>query len=126
VGVFSAQTGDAEGALQAFQRIIEVENRAIDATQAQLDQLNAQVAHSGGYGQVLQSATSRRNALQSQIDSARSQIHLSYRNTALVLREAGRTEEALQAAQQALTYASQDDQATIESLIADLKKRLNP
>ena len=44
---------------------------------------------------------------------------------ALVLRDAGRPAEALDAAQQALTYADDDtDKAEIESLIADLKQKL--
>ena len=53
-------------------------------------------------------------------------MHLSYRNLALVLRDAGRPAEALDAAQQALTYASDTERPTIEGLITDLKQKLNP
>ena len=68
----------------------------------------------------------RRDALKSRIASYRSQLHLAYRNLALVLRDAGRSAEALSAAQQALTYAGDDaDKADIEGLIADLKQKLD-
>ncbi len=126
VGVFSAQTGDAEGSLAAFEASVAVETRAIASLQAQLDQLNARVARAGGYSQVLPSATSRRNGLESQIANARSQIHLSYRNMSLVLRDAGRIAEAIATAQQALTYANDDERPIIESLIADLQGQGTP
>jgi hypothetical protein len=52
-------------------------------------------------------------------------LHLAYRNLALVLRDAGSPAEALNAAQQALTYADNDaDRTEIESLIADLKQKV--
>lgn len=126
VGVFSAQTGDAEGSLAAFEDSIAVETRAIASLQTQLDQLDARVSQAGGYSQVLSSATSRRNGLESQIANARSQIHLSYRNMTLVLRDAGRITEAIATAQQALTYANDDERPIIESLIADLQGQVTP
>ena len=124
--MFSAQTGDAEGSLAAFEASITVETRAIAALQAQLNQLDARVAQAGGYSKVLSNATSRRNGLESQIANARSQIHLSYRNMTLVLRDAGRIAEAIATAQQALTYANDDERPIIESLIADLQGQVTP
>lgn len=126
VGVFSAQTGDAEGSLRAFEASIAVETRAIASLQNQLDQLDTRIAQAGGYSQVLSTATSRRNGLASQIANARSQIHLSYRNMTLVLRDAGRIAEAIATAQQALTYATDDERSIIESLIADLQRQVTP
>lgn len=126
VGVFSAQMGDVEGALRAFSDSVAVETRAITSLQAQLDRLDARIAQAGGYSQVLPAATNRRNGLQSQIANARSQIHLSYRNMSLVLRDAGRTAEAISAAQQALAYADDDQRSILESLITDLQKQFAP
>jgi tetratricopeptide (TPR) repeat protein len=125
VGVFSAQTGYLQGALDAFNRIVDVSNTAITAAQTQLDRLNQEATQAGGYNRLLPTAASRRDALQNQIASYGPQLHLAYRNLALVLRDAGRNAEALDAAQQALNYASDADQPTIESLIADLKQRLS-
>jgi tetratricopeptide (TPR) repeat protein len=124
VGVFSAQTGDLQGALDAFNHIVDVSNAAVKSAQTQLDRLDQEAAQAGGYSGLLPSAASRRDALQNQIASYGAQLHLAYRNLALVLRDAGRTSEALTAAQQALGYASDADRSTVESLIADLKQRL--
>ncbi len=124
VGVFSAQTGDLQGALDAFNHIVDVSNAAVKSAQTQLDRLDQEAAQAGGYSGLLPSAASRRDALQSQIASYGAQLHLAYRNLALVLRDAGRVSEALTAAQQALGYASDADRPDIESLIADLKQRL--
>lgn len=110
VGVFSAQTGDTQGAVDAFTSITQANLAALAKAQTQLDQLP-------------QSATSRRDALNNQIAGYRAQLHLAYRNLALVLRDAGRPVEALDAAQQALTYATDADRPTIDALIADLKQR---
>ena len=124
VGVFSAQTGDLQGAEDAFGQIIATANSTITNTQARLDALEQFAAQSGGYNQLLSTAASQRDALKSQISSYRPQLLLAYRNLALVLRDAGRSAEALNAAQQALAYASAADKTEIESLIADLKQKL--
>lgn len=126
VGVFSAQNGDSQGALDAFQHIIEVETRALGAAQTQLSQLDAIAARAGGYSRLLPSAANQQASLQAQLSGYRSQLHLSHRNMALVLRDAGRFAEALAAAQGAATYATETQRTTIESLIADLQARLGP
>ncbi len=126
VGVFSAQKGDTQGALDAFQRIIEVETKALGTTETRLSQLDALAARAGGYSQLPSSATSQQAYLQAQLSGYRAQIHLSYRNMALVLRDNGRFAEALAAAQEAATYASETQRSTIESLIADLQARIAP
>ena len=84
------------------------------------------MAAAGGYARLQSSAANRRGLLQGQINSRRTQISLSYRNIALVLRGAGRIEEALAAAQQAAEYAGQNDLPAIEQLIADLQERQTP
>jgi tetratricopeptide (TPR) repeat protein len=53
--------------------------------------------------------------------SQRSQLHLTYRNIALVARDAGRLPEALDAARTALSYASDAERPSVEALIADLQ-----
>lgn len=124
VGVFSAETGDVQGALDAFNRIVDVSNAVVESAQAQLDQLNQEATRAGGYERLLPSAAKRRDALQSQMATYGVQLQLAYRNLALVLRDAGRPAEALTAAQQALNYASDTERPLIESLIADLKQRI--
>lgn len=126
LGVYSAGAGDVETALNAFQRIITNEGKSLASAEAQMSRLDAVAAAAGGYTRLQSGATNRQGVLQSQINSRRSQIYLSYRNIALVLRDAGRIQEALDAAQKAAEYAGQKDQATIEQLIADLQERLNP
>jgi tetratricopeptide (TPR) repeat protein len=126
VGVFSAETGDLEGAADSFAQIIRSATKAQTSAQTRLDTLEQFVAQSGGYDRLQSSAAAERDALKRRIASYDSQLHLAYRNLALVLRDAGRPAEALEAAQQALTYAGDDtDKAEIESLIADLKQKLN-
>ncbi|MBM4460720.1 MAG: hypothetical protein FJ011_23670, partial [Chloroflexi bacterium] len=123
VGVYSAQLGDLEGALTAFRRIIELESAALDLDERQLADLEALVARSGGYSMLLPAATSRRDALRGSIAARSGQLHLMWRNTALVLRDANRLPEALAAARTALTYASEGDKPTLDALIADLQRR---
>jgi tetratricopeptide (TPR) repeat protein len=123
VGVYSAQTGDAEGALVAFRKMAEVEQIALNSAQDQLRSLEAQVARAGGYSMLLSTATARRDQLQGAVGTHRSQLHLAYRNMALVLRDANRPKEALEAARTALSFASDAEKSTVEALIADIQKR---
>ena len=124
LGVASVQNGDAEGALAAFQKIADGESASLASTQAQLADLDALASRAGGYSQLLPGASNRRDALQQGIAAHRSQLMLVNRNKALVLRDANRLPEALQAAQTALSYAGDPDRATIESLIAELEQRV--
>ncbi|MCX6030062.1 MAG: O-antigen ligase family protein [Chloroflexi bacterium] len=126
VGVYSAQTGDSEGALTAFRHIIELQTATLNSSQSQLAALEAQARRAGGYAVLLSSAASRRDALTGAITSQKSQLHVSYRNTALILRDAGRIPEALDAAAKAQSLASDAEKPTIEALIADLQKRVTP
>ena len=126
VGVFSAQTGDLQGAADAFAQIIKTAAAALDSTQARLAALDQYAAQAGGYDRLMSSAAAQRDALKRRISGYQAQLHLAYRNLALVLRDAGRSAEALNAAQQALTYAGDDaDKVDMEGLIADLKQKLN-
>jgi tetratricopeptide (TPR) repeat protein len=125
VGVFSAETGDLQGAADAFAQIIRSATAAMGSAQTRLAALERFAAQSGGYNRLQSSAAAQRDALKQRISSYGSQLHLAYRNLALVLRDAGRATEALNAAQQARTYASDaTDKAEIDSLIADLKQKL--
>ena len=125
VGVFSAETGDLQGAADAFAQIISAATKAQTSAQTRLDALEQFAAQSGGYDRLQSSAAAQRDALKRRIAGYGSQLHLAYRNLALVLRDAGRSAEALKAAQQALTYADDDaDKADIDGLIADLKQKL--
>lgn len=126
LGVFSAQNGDTQGAVAAFQRIIEIETEALRVTENRLAQLNAAAAQAGGYSRLEPAAARMQASLQNQLTAHRAQVHLGYRNLALVLRDAGQINEALQAARQAAIYANAENQAVIETLIADLQKRLTP
>jgi tetratricopeptide (TPR) repeat protein len=125
VGVFSAETGDLQGAADAFAQIIRTAKAAMDSTQGRLAALERFATQSGGYDRLQSSAAAQRDALKHRISSYDSQLHLAYRNLALVLRDAGRPAEALSAAQKALPYAGNDaDKADIDGLIADLKQKL--
>jgi tetratricopeptide (TPR) repeat protein len=124
VGVFSAQTGDLQGSANAFVQIIQAATKAQTSAQTRLDALEQFAAQSGGYGRLQSSAAAQRDALKYRISSYGAQLHLAYRNLALVLRDANRPTEALNAAQQALLYAREADRADIESLIADLKQKV--
>jgi tetratricopeptide (TPR) repeat protein len=124
VGVFSAETGDLQGAADAFTQIIKSATAALESVQTRLATLEQFAAQSGGYSRLLPSAASQRDTLKRRSASYRAQLHLAYRNLALILRDAGASAEALSAAQQALVYAdSATDKADIESLLADLKQR---
>lgn len=125
VGVFSAETGDLQGAADAFAQIIGAATKTQTSAQTRLDALEQLAAQSGGYDRLQPSAAAQRDALKRRIASYGAQLHLAYRNLALVLRDAGRSAEALKAAQQALTFADNDaDRADIDGLIADLKQGL--
>ncbi len=126
LGVFSAQNGDPQGAVAAFRRIIEIETEGLAADESRLAQLDALAAQGGGYSRLEPSASRTQASLQSKIAGHRGQLHLAYRNLALVLRDAGQIKEALEAARQAAAYATADNRATIETLIADLERRLTP
>ncbi len=123
VGVYSAQTGDHAAALAAFQHLAELQLAGLNATQQQLAELDARVSTLGGYSALLPGAGQRRDALQNSIPGQRSQLHLTYRNMALVLRDAGRITEALETARTALAYASDAERPTIEALIAELQRK---
>ncbi len=126
IGVLSAQLGDGGGAAAAFKRMIEIQSAGLEATQQQLAAHERLVARSGGYSMLLPAATSRRDALQGSIASQKSQLHLSYRNLSLVLRDANRLTESLDAARIAFSLANDSERPTIEALIADIQKRANP
>ena len=124
VGVFSAQTGDLQSSADAFLQIIDAATQAQASAQSRLNALEQFATQSGGYGRLQSSAAAQRDALKQRIASYDSQLHLAYRNLALVLRDARRPIEALSAAQQALNYAGNaTEKAEIESLIADLKQK---
>jgi tetratricopeptide (TPR) repeat protein len=122
VGVYSGQAGDVQGALDAFKKAIELEMSALNSTEAQLADLDAQVAKIGGYDKAGAAAGQRRKQLQDAITSNHSQLQLAYRNEALVLRDTGRTAEALAAARAALNYATPDEKTQLDQLVAELQK----
>jgi tetratricopeptide (TPR) repeat protein len=125
VGILSAQTGDTQGALDTFQRIIDTQSNALTNAEKQLADLDSAANAAGGYSALSPTAAGRRDALQNSIASYRSQLHLVHRNMAIVLRDAGRITEALQAAEAALPLADDSDRPTIEALISDLSKTLS-
>jgi tetratricopeptide (TPR) repeat protein len=126
VGVYSAQSGDLEGALTAFRRIIELQTAALNSAQSQLVSVEALASRAGGYGNLLRGAAERRDGLNGAIASQKSQLHLSYRNMALILRDMSRPAEALEAAAKAQSLANDAERPTIDALITDLQKRLTP
>ena len=121
IGVLSAQVGDTEGALGAFERISETETKALQAIQQQLAELDAEAKAAGGYAALSPAARDRQAALQGAISIHSSRLYGNYRNMALVLRDAGRVKAALEMAQKALALANDEERPTIEALIADLK-----
>lgn len=124
VGVLSAQLGDTEGALATFQRVIDQQTAALQAAERGLAELNSIASAAGGYDQLAPNAVTRRDTLQGNIATYRSHLHLFYRNMAIVLRDAGRVAEALQAAQSARAFASDSERPTIDALINDLSQAL--
>lgn len=126
LGVAGAEAGDAEASIDAFRRIIAINTDALDATKAQLDQLNAEVEAAGGYARLPAAATARRTEIERQLRGQQQQLYVANRNLALVLREAGRFTEALAAAEQAMAYASESDVELLQTLIADLQKSIKP
>ena len=85
--------------------------------------MDASAQQAGGYDALGQTAKNRQQSLQSSINSYRSQLQQAYRNEALVLRDAGRISEALDAAQSALGMATDTERPTVQQLIDDLKKQ---
>lgn len=126
IGILSAQTGDLEAALLAFQRIIDQELRALQVAQGEINRLDVLASQAGGYSRLQPAAASRRAGLESQVAVYQAQLHLAYRNSALVLRDSGRFAEAVEAAQRALAYANENERPLIQNLIAELKARLTP
>jgi tetratricopeptide (TPR) repeat protein len=120
VGILSAQVGDTESAIEAFQQIIDTQSKALANVEKQLADLDATANSAGGYPSLPATATERRDALLASAANYGSQLHLIYRNMAIVLRDAGRVPEALQAAQAALPLANDAERPTIEALINDL------
>ncbi len=126
IGVFAAQSGDAQSSIDAFNQIITKATSAAAPLQTQLAQLDAQAQQAGGYDKLAASAASQRDALRSRLATYESQLYLSYRNLALVLRDTGKFSEALDAAEHAQGYATDAEKPTTEALIQDLQQKLKP
>ena len=122
IGVYAAQTGHIDEALTSFGSIIEKETTALTDTQNKMGALELSVSQMGGIDKAGQTAKNQRTSLQNSINNHRAQLHLAYRNKALVLRDAGRTAEALQAAQSALDMATEAQRSAIQQLIDELRK----
>jgi tetratricopeptide (TPR) repeat protein len=121
IGVTSAELGQTDTALAAFRQILDSDAQTLAAAEAELGRLDAEASAAGGYKQMPVAAREQRDRLNAQIAESRSQLHLSHRNMALVLRDADRTDEALAAAQQALSFANDAQRAAIEALIEALQ-----
>jgi tetratricopeptide (TPR) repeat protein len=113
VGLAGADAGDPEASVDAFQRIIDLQNQAIRSSKAQLAQLSA-------------GATNQRATLEQQIAQNERQLFIALRNLALVLEGMGRTDDAMAAAQQALALAPESDRASLESFITSLQGQSTP
>jgi tetratricopeptide (TPR) repeat protein len=124
VGVYSAQTGDADGALRAFTQITEIEGNALTNEQAELAALDADAARNGGYDRLGQAARNRRDTLRASIANHRAQLHMAYRNKALVLQDMERYTDALAAARTSLDLATDTQKAAVQQLIDDLQKQI--
>jgi len=125
LGVYAAQAGDIQTAVSAFDKVVSQESMALASDQDALAALNAQAQAAGGYDKLGASAQTRQQQLQSSIGSHTGQLEMSYRNKALVLRDAGRTEEALSAAKSALQMAVDADKPTVQQLIDELQKKIS-
>jgi tetratricopeptide (TPR) repeat protein len=121
VALASAGAGDVDGAVKAFERIAILEMQRLSQAETQLRALDAEAAAAGGYDRLQGNAAGRRQQLEAQIGRGRSQVYLTQRNIALVYRDAGQRSEARAAAQQALAYATDEQRAEIELLIAELQ-----
>ena len=64
VGVFSAETGDLQGAADSFAQIIRSATKAQTSAQTRLDALEQFAAQSGGYDRLQSSAAAQRDALE--------------------------------------------------------------
>lgn len=126
VGVTGAEAGQPQASVDAFQRIISLQTAALQATQAQLTQLNQEATAAGGYDKLQANATTQRQQLEQQVSGQEQQLFRAYRNLALVLRDMGQTSDALAAAQSALQYAPESERADVESLIATLQGQAKP
>jgi tetratricopeptide (TPR) repeat protein len=125
LGVYAAQAGDIQTAVSSFDKIISLESTTLAGVQSALAALNAQAQQAGGYDKLGASAQTRQQQLQSSIGSYTGQLEMSYRNKALVLRDAGRTDEALSAAKSALQMATDADKPAVQQLIDELQKKIS-
>ncbi len=123
LGVYAAQAGDVETAVSALDKVISLETPALASDQAALAALDAQAQTAGGYDKLDPSATTRQQQLQASISARAAQLEVAYRNKALVLRDAGRTEEALAAATSALQFATDAEKPSVQQLIDELQKK---
>jgi tetratricopeptide (TPR) repeat protein len=121
IGVLSAESGQPDAALDVFGQIAESDAAMLSAIEGELAALDAQAAAAGGYELLTPAARERRDALLGQQAAYRSQLHFTYRNMALVLRDAKRVDEAIAAAEQALSYANDGQRSGVESLLAQLR-----
>ena len=125
LGVYAAQAGDVEAAVSAFDKVINLESPALASDQSALAALDAQAQAAGGYDKLDPSAKTRQQQLQSSISARAGQLEMSYRNKALVLRDAGRTEEALAAAKSALQMATDANKPADQQLVDELQKKVS-
>ncbi len=82
VGIAGSEAGDPEVAADAYQRVIDIQGAALKATQARLNQLNAEANAAGGYDRLLGNATGQRSSLEQQASQQQRQLFLAYRNLA--------------------------------------------
>jgi tetratricopeptide (TPR) repeat protein len=121
IGVLSAQLGRTDEAIDVFRSIVAADAADLAAAETEKARLDVEADAAGGYARLPMAARERRDVLTTQIATLRSQLHLTHRNIALVYREAGQTDQALLAAQEAARYASEAQRPAIESLISDLQ-----
>ena len=119
---YSAQTGDVPAALNDYDKLIAIEKPPYDSAHQQLSALDTQAAQAGGYAKLGASLASRQQSLQSTLESHRSQLEAAYYDEALALREAGRPDDALTAAQSALAVASASDTPSVKQLLTELQQ----
>jgi hypothetical protein len=98
-----------------------VDAASLADAETELARLEAEAGAAGSYDRLPMAARERSDLLKARIAELRSQLHLTHRNVALVHRDAGQTEQALLAAQEALRYASDAQRPAVESLIAELE-----
>jgi tetratricopeptide (TPR) repeat protein len=125
LGVYAAQAGDVDTAVSALDKVISLETPALTSEQNALAALDAQAKTAGGYDKLGANAQARQQQLQSSISARTAQLEMANRNKALVLRDAGRTEEALAAAKSALQFATNTDKPAVQQLIDELQKKIS-